>query len=257
MHNFTHSLLGKLRHDFRVVILDRPGSGYSTRPAEASATISAHARIISRFCQELTLGRPLIVGHSLGGAIALALALNHPEQVAGLALLAPVTHRPARVPPPFDGIAIASPLLRRLIAWTLATPLSMANRERALATLFGPEPVARDFADRGGGLLNLRPCSFIGASTDLVATHDELGEMPARYKDLTVPVGILYGTDDRILDPAAHGKGLAARVADADLELIEGGGHMILITSADRAAAFVARMARRAAGSEVAPVQPV
>jgi pimeloyl-ACP methyl ester carboxylesterase len=162
-----------------------------------------------------------------------------------------VTHLPERVPPPFDGIAIASPLLRRFIAWTVATPLSIANRERALATLFGPQPVAHDFAVRGGGLLNLRPCSFIGASADLVATRDELGEMPALYKDLTVPVGILYGTDDRILDPAVQGKGLAAKVAGAGLELIEGGGHMILITSADRAAAFVVRMAQRAAA--VAP----
>jgi pimeloyl-ACP methyl ester carboxylesterase len=256
MHNFTYSLLAKLRHDFRVVILDRPGSGYSTRPANASATISAQARIISGFCKELKLGRPLIVGHSLGGAIALGLALNYPGQVAGLALLAPVTHRPERVPPPFDGLVIASPLLRRLIAWTLATPLSITNRERALATLFGPEPVPHDFAVRGGGLLNLRPCSFIGASTDLMATYEELGEMPARYKDLTVPVGVLYGTDDRILDPARHGKGLAAKVLGADLELIEGGGHMILITSADHAAAFVARMAKRvaAAESELAPL---
>ena len=255
MHNFTHSLLGKLKRDFRVVILDRPGSGYSTRPAEASATISAQALTISRFCQELKLGRPLIVGHSLGGAIALALALNHPEQVAGLALLAPSTHRPQRVPPPFDGMAIASPLLRRLIAWTLATPLSITNRERALTTLFGPQPVAPDFALKGGGLLTLRPRSFIGASADLIAAH-ELGEMPARYKDLTVPVGILYGTGDRILDPGLHGKGLAAKVAGADLELIEGGGHMILITSANRAAAFVARMAQRAAAAEskLAPV---
>jgi pimeloyl-ACP methyl ester carboxylesterase len=253
MHNFTHSLLGKLRQNFRVVILDRPGSGYSTRPAGASATISAQAQILSRFCEALELERPLIVGHSLGGAIALALALNHPEQVAGLALLAPVTHLPERVPPPFDGIAIASPLLRRLIAWTVATPLSIVYRERVLATLFGPEPVAQDFAVRGGGLLSLRPRSFIGASVDLMATQDELGKMPARYKELTVPVGILYGTGDRILDPAVHGKGLAAKVAGADLELIEGGGHMILITSADRAAVFVARMAQRAADTKLAP----
>jgi pimeloyl-ACP methyl ester carboxylesterase len=256
MHNFTHSLLGQLRHDFRVVILDRPGSGYSTLPAQAPATISAQARIISRFCQELKLERPLVVGHSLGGAIALALALNHPEQVAGLALLAPVTHRPERVPPPFDGIEIASPLWRRLIAWTLATPLSIVNRERALAILFGPQPVAPDFAVRGGGLLNLRPSSFIGASAEMMATRDELGEMPARYKNLTMPVGILYGSDDRILDPAAQGKALAAKVAGADLELIKGGGHMIPISSADRASAFIARMAQRAAAAEgkVAPV---
>jgi pimeloyl-ACP methyl ester carboxylesterase len=256
MHNFTYSLLGKLRHDFRVVILDRPGNGYSILPAKAPATISAHARIISRFCQELKLGRPLIVGHSLGGAIALALALNHPEQVSGLALLAPATHRPERVPPIFDGLAIASPLLRRLIAWTLATPLSIANRELVLATLFGPEPVAADFAVRGGGLLNLRPRSFIGASAELMATFDELGKMPARYKDLSVPVGILYGSGDRILDPAAHGKGLATKVEGAELELIEDGGHMIPLTSADRVAAFVVRMAQRAtaAGNKGAPM---
>lgn len=258
MHNFTHSLLGRLKQDFRVVILDRPGSGYSTRPAKAEATISAQATVISRFCRKIGLGRPLIVGHSLGGAIALALALNHPDEVAGLALLAPATHRPDRVPPPFEGLAVSSPLLRRLIAWTVATPLSIANREQVLTTLFGPEPVARDFAIRGGGLLSLRPCSFIGASTDLVATPGELGQMPARYKDLTVPVGILYGAGDRILDPVLHGRGLAAKVAGADLELIEGGGHMIPITSADRAAAFIARTAQRAAvaGSEIAPAAP-
>jgi pimeloyl-ACP methyl ester carboxylesterase len=252
MHNFTHSLVGKLRQDFRVVVLDRPGSGYSTRRAGAAATIRVQARTISRFCQALKLGRPLIVGHSLGGAIALGLALNHPEEVAGLALLAPATHLPERVPPPFDGLAIASPMMRRLIAWTLAIPLSIINRERALATLFGPAPVAPDFAVTGGGLLSLRPASFIGASVDLMSTHEELGEMPSRYKDLTVPVG----AGDRILDPQLHGKGLAAKVAGADLELIEGGGHMILITSADRAAAFVARMAQRAAAAEtkLAPV---
>jgi pimeloyl-ACP methyl ester carboxylesterase len=224
MHNFTHSLLGKLMQDFRVVILDRPGSGYSTRPSEDLATIGAQARLISRFCQKLGLERPLIVAHSLGGAIALALALNHPEQVAGLALLAPVTHQPDRVPPPFDGMEIASPLLRRVIAWTLATPLSIVNRDRALAVLFGPQPVADDFAVRGGALLNLRPKSFISASGDLIAATSELAGMPARYKDLTMPVGILYGTDDRILDPALHGKGLAAKMTGADLETIEGGG---------------------------------
>jgi pimeloyl-ACP methyl ester carboxylesterase len=256
MHNFTHSLLGKLMRDFRVVIVDRPGSGYSTRPTEELAMISAQARVISRFCELLGLERPLIVGHSLGGAIALALALNHPDQVAGLALLAPVTHEPEQVPPPFDGMEIASPLLRRVIAWTLATPLSMINRERALTTLFGPQPVADDFAIRGGALLNLRPKSFIGASGDLMAARSELAEMPRRYRDLTMPVGILYGTDDRILDPALHGKGLAAKLTGADLEMIEGGGHMILITSADQAAAFIARMAQRAAPatSKLAPV---
>jgi len=255
VHNFTHSLLGRLKRDFRVVILDRPGSGYSLPPNEALAPLTAQARIISRFCEALHLERPLVVGHSLGGAIALALALNHPERVGGLALIAPVTHQPEGVPPPFDGLAIKSPLLRRLIAWTLATPSSIANRELALTTLFGPQPVPPDFATKGGGLLNLRPAAFIGASSELMAAEEELAGMPARYNDLTIPIGILYGTDDRILDPALHVQGFVAKVPGADLELIEGGGHMILISSADQAAAFIARIARLVAAAET-PLAP-
>lgn len=247
MRNFTHSLLEPLKSNHRIVMLDRPGSGYSTRSPEASAAIGAQAATISRFAEALGLERPLVVGHSLGGAIALALALNHPEQVSGLALIAPVTRLPEHVPAVFKGLAIGSPLVRRLVAWTLAVPLSMKNRDVALGSLFGPQPVARDFAIKGGGLLFLRPHSFIGASCDLVAPRADLDAMQGRYAGLKIPVGILYGTSDAILDPAAHGQGFLEKLPDTDLELIEGGGHMILISSADRSAKFIARIAQRAA----------
>ena len=102
MHNFTHSLLDRLKRDHRVIILDRPGSGYSSRPQHGSATLASQARTIAHFIDALGLDRPLVVGHSLGGAIALMLALDHPDKVGGLALLAPATHpgksRTAAVP---------------------------------------------------------------------------------------------------------------------------------------------------------------
>lgn len=246
MYNFTHSLFAPLKRDFRVVVLDRPGSGYSTRPAHGGETVADQARIISHFCEKLSLGQPLVAGHSLGGAIALALAVNHPYCVGGLALIAPATEKPDRVPDPFGRLIIRSRLVRRLVAWTLAVPMSIASSARTLAVLFGPQPVPADFGVRGGGLLSLRPVSFVGASTDLVAAQDA-EEPPARHDELTMPVGILFGTADRVLDPALHGKAFAAKLKDAELELIDGGGHMIPVTSADRAAAFIARMARRMA----------
>jgi pimeloyl-ACP methyl ester carboxylesterase len=247
MRHFTHSLLDKLKSDYRVVIVDRPGSGYSTRPPLASAAIAAQARTIARFAEAIGLQRPLVVGHSLGGAIALSLALNFPERVAGLALLAPATHPQPNVPPVFQGLVIRSHLLRRIIAWTLATPLAIRNGPHILETVFGPDPVPADFATKGGGLLSLRPCAFIGASCDLVAAVDRIDDMPARYKNLTLPVGILFGSADRILDPASHGKALAAVLPGADFELVEGGGHMLPFTAADRCAKFIARMAQRVA----------
>jgi len=114
---------------------------------------------------------------------------------------------------------------------------------------FGPDPVAPDYATRGGGLLNLRPRSFINASRDLLAANEDLANMHRRYPELKMPVGVLFGTADRLLDAAQHGATMAAKVSGLDLELIEGGGHMILISAPERSAAFIKRMAQRAATS--------
>src|SRR5262249_39701511 len=147
--NFTHSLTGKLKGEFRLIVLDRPGSGYSVRPAGAPAGIGAQAAIIARFIEALRLEQPLVVGHSLGGAIALALAVNHPRPAGALALIAPLTQPQTTVPEPFRGLVIESPAIRRAIAWTLATPLSIVRRRIVLETLFGPEPVPADSATKG------------------------------------------------------------------------------------------------------------
>jgi pimeloyl-ACP methyl ester carboxylesterase len=256
MRHFAYALLDKLKGDYRLVIVDRPGSGYSTRPPQASAAIFAQARTLAKFAEALRLERPLIVGHSLGGAIALALALNHPEQVGGLALLAPLTHPQDELSPVFRGLSIKSPLMRWIMAWTLAIPLSIRNAAKVLDAVFGPQAVPADFGTKGGALLGLRPGAFITASADLIAVPEDLKGMPGRYKSLTQPVGILFGTGDRILNPQTHGKALAAKLPGADLEMIEGEGHMVLICSAERSAQFIARMAQRVAGAEakLAPV---
>jgi pimeloyl-ACP methyl ester carboxylesterase len=246
---FTHSLLDHLKSNHRVIIIDRPGCGYSTRSPKSSAAVTAQAQTVARFIEALELERPLVAGHSLGGAIALALALNHPELVAGLALIAPLTHAPDEIAPLFRGLAIRSPFVRHFVGWTSAIPISIRNRAFVLDMAFGPEPVAHDYGTRGGGLLNLRPRSFINASRDLMAAKADVREMEERYHRLTIPVGILFGTADRILDATQHGTAMATKVAGLDIELIEGAGHMIVITAADRCAKFITRIAQRVASA--------
>ena len=91
MAHFTYALADRLKDDFRVVLIDRPGSGYSERREGASARLRAQGDVIAKAIAALKLEKPLVVGHSLGGAIALAVALDHPDQVSGLALIAPFT----------------------------------------------------------------------------------------------------------------------------------------------------------------------
>ena len=243
MRVFTHSVLDRLSGEFRVVLMERPGSGESTREPRACARVRSQAETVSAFIRALGLDRPVLVGHSMGGAVALAVALEHPEQVRGLALVAPLANAQEDVPPVFRRLIITSRALRKLTAWTVATPASILARAQVMDTLFGPDAVPRDYATKGGGLLGLRPKSFCAASEDLVALEGELPALVGRYAELRMPVGILYGTGDRVLDHRLHGVEVASMIKGAELELIEG-GHMLPLTAPDRVAEFVRKVAR-------------
>ena len=238
LSHYTYGVAGRLAERHRVIVVDRPGSGYSTRAPETAADLSTQAAALAALIRTLGLGKTFVVGHSLGGAVALTLAQEHPDQVLGLALLAPLTHIREDVPPVFKGLTIESPLKRKLVAWTLAIPASIKNSKATLDMVFGPEAVPKDFATKGGGLLGLRPSAFLSASSDLQALPERLPLVQARYGELRVPVSILYGKDDRILDWKANGQALVDKVPGARLELVEG-GHMLPITQVEGTAAFI------------------
>lgn len=246
LRNFAPAMVGDLARDLRVIRVDRPGSGYSPRSASTSARLRVQAETIAEFIRILKLDRPLIVGHSLGGALALAVALNHSDVVGGLALVAPLTQAQEieDVPEVFKGLVIRSPVMRRAIAWTVATPIGMATAQKSLRDVFAPEPVPPDFGIEGGGLLAMRPDNFYASSADLCDLEGELEGMVGRYPTLTIPVSILYARADNLLDCTLHGERTAGEIPGATIELVEG-GHMLPFTQPERTAAFVRRAAAR------------
>jgi len=242
--NFTYGLVGQLANEFRVVVIDRPGAGYSTRASEDSARLGAQAKQVAEFIRKLGLERPLVVGHSLGGAIALRVGLDFPEAVSGLALVAPLTQLPAQVPEMFRPLDIRSKTWRRVVSWTLGVPIGILRGPGIVKRIFAPEKVPADFAVRGGGLLSLRPWNFYNVSTDLVESGPELPGMVARYGSLRVPVAILYGTSDEVLDYRIHGEGTKEKIPGLKLKLVEG-GHMLPVTAPEVTAEFIREEMRR------------
>jgi pimeloyl-ACP methyl ester carboxylesterase len=243
MGNFTYALLERLTGEFRVILMDRPGSGYSTRAPGATGRLTEQAAIVAQFIRKLGLDRPLLVGHSMGGAIALGVALDHPEAVKGLALIAPLTHVPKHVPAPFRALDIKSNFLRWLLAWTVATPIGIRQGKAILDAIFSPEPAPADFPTRAGGILGLRPRSFYNTSSDMRAVNKDLWKMAGRYSSLQVPVRILYGTSDEVLSPQVHGEALKAKSSMVSLEFVPG-GHMLPVTAPDLTAKFIKGAAR-------------
>ena len=229
LRNFAYLDMERLARSHRVIVIDRPGAGRSVRGADSPANIYAQARMVAQCIEKLGLDKPVLVGHSLGGAISLAVGLNHPQVIRRLALIAPLTHAESAPPGAFGGLVLPSPLVRRLVSWTLAIPLSIINSRKAIAAVFAPESMPKDFPFKGGGLLGLRPHVFYAASSDLVAAPEDLPDMERRYASMTVPVDVLYGRGDRILNVKRQGEALKQKLDRVNLRIIDG-GHMLPVT---------------------------
>ena len=238
MGNFNMALTPLLTADHRVIVIDRPGMGWSSRDEGALANPRAQADTVAALIDALGLERPLVVGHSLGGAIALCLAMHHPERTRGLALLAPLTQPPSGPIEAFKGLAITGRIKLFVTSWLLAIPMSIRTAPQVLDQVFGPEPVPDDYAVKGGALLGLRPASFRNTSRDYLASGRDLRWMAGQYDSLQVPVRILYGEEDRILEADLHGRALVAKHPRIGLEVIAG-GHMLPITRAQDCARFI------------------
>lgn len=239
MRNFSHSLAERLATDHRVILVDRPGWGHSAiegvRPG-----IAEQAAMIAALIERLEIQRPLLVGHSMGGAVSLALGQDRPELVRGLALIAPLSQVVSQVPKVFAGL-VAPPLLRPLIAWLLAVPLGMAKAKETAVAVFAPDPVPADFPTRGGGALALRPKSYLAGSFELEHAPGDMAKLVSRYGEMRLPVAILYGRQDNVLDPERNGTKTAAEIPGAALELIDG-GHMLPVTHAEAVEAWLRKL---------------
>ena len=204
----------------RVLLFDRPGHGASTRPPGGHDP-HLQARLLRAASRRLGAGRPLLLAHSLGGAVALAWALQYGAEIAGLVLLAPVSH-------PWPGgvdwrhhaalAPLLGPVFRRIIA-PVAGP-------RVARRYMGP-PLPEGYFDRAE-LKNLfRPQTFKANSEDILHLKRHVTAMSARYHEINAPMRIIAGDADRTVYPDIHARQLAAQAPNAHLTILSGIGHFL------------------------------
>lgn len=239
LRHFSYALAGRMAQDHRVILIDRPGWGHSTIQGRRPG-IGTQAEMIAEAIARLGIEKPLIVGHSMGGAVALALALRHPELPRGLALIAPFTQPVDNIVDAFRSLLVPA-RLRPLIAWTLSIPIGVRTGPQKTALVFSPDPVPVDFGLRGGGLLALKPASFQSGAFEISVANIEMKTQASRYGEIAVPTAVLYGRGDYLLEPGLHGEKTAAAISGAKLELVDG-GHMLPITAPELTEAWLRRV---------------
>lgn len=227
---------------FDLILADRPGHGYSERPAGGHA-LGVQAGQMAGLLDSLSPDAPaIVVGHSFGGAVALRLALDHPGRVKALVLIAPVSHDWGGGGQAWYNHWASTPVLGPVFSQLV--PLVGPGRSAAGAVCtFHPAPMPEGYTDQSAIGLLFRPPTFRANASDVMALRAELSAQQGRYGELPMPVILFSGAQDTILKPALHAGRLAGQVADFTLVDLPHEGHMPHHGEGEQIAAAIAGLA--------------
>jgi pimeloyl-ACP methyl ester carboxylesterase len=209
----------------RLIAPDRPGLGYSKVPPN-SQELGVQAAFIADILTQSARGPVVAVGHSWGSGVVLRLAIDRPDLVKALVLIAPASHpwKPTFNLP--NRLAIM-PVVGDLLVWTLPALLGPLMLASGIKKGFAPGPVKpEDYADIIGTPLFFRPISFKANARDMEAGSVQMGLQAPAYKNLNLPVSIISGQCDVIVFNSIHAAGLARDIPHASSYRVMHGGHM-------------------------------
>jgi pimeloyl-ACP methyl ester carboxylesterase len=216
----------RLAVNHRVILIDRPGHGWSLPAGEDASTPAAQGRMIEEALQKLDTGPVVLVVHSWAGALGARMALDYPARVAGLVMLAPVAY-------PWPGGVgwynelVTKPVIGPLLAYTVTLPLGFFLTERGAREVFLPQVMPEDFVGGTATPLLLRPREFLANARDLVRLKQAVTEQAPRYGKITVPTVVISGDVDKTVSTNIHSRPFAATVPNAKLIVLPGVGHMV------------------------------
>jgi pimeloyl-ACP methyl ester carboxylesterase len=245
VRDFTFRLIPELARRYRVIAVDRPGSGWSDA-APGGESIHVQARLIREAAAALGARRPLVMGHSYGGAVALAWAVDAPETMAALVTVSAPSHPWTTGLPLFYRLT-ANPLSRWFViplitAWTPDVTVAAG-----LARVFAPQPVPEGYGAHFGPRLSLRAVPLAENARQRAALLGEITAMAPAYPRLALPVEQVHGTADTTVGIDIHARRLHSDVPGAHLVELPGIGHTPQHTAMAEVIAAIDRAAARAA----------
>jgi pimeloyl-ACP methyl ester carboxylesterase len=220
----TSGVADILLRTHRVIIFDRPGFGHSTRPHGQSWTAARQADLIHGALASLGAERPVVVGHSWGAIVALALAERYQGDIAALVLLSGYYFETLRPDVPLVTVA-ALPIIGDVLRYTVSPLLGWLQMPLFKRTMFAPSRVPQRFKTTYSTGMALRPSQIRASTLDGALMLSSVRALRDHYRDLTLPVTIIAGRGDIIVF-ASMAEKLHAALPHSVLHIIEGTGHM-------------------------------
>jgi pimeloyl-ACP methyl ester carboxylesterase len=243
VYDFTLSIAGDLATSYTAVAFDRPGAGFSGRPAQTGGSPQAQAAVLRSAAHELGLERPILLGHSFGAAVALAWALDAQAEVGAVVTICGYV-LPLGGPPPWVVALMRSPAILKGVGRLGRSRLGRPLVDSALRRAFYPGEVPADYA-RITPALALDDARLVHDGQDRRSAEDGLRALAPRYPGLRVPVVILVGDQDRMVPPRTSAR-LHALLPASELVHVADAGHLPQFTQPDAVRAAVDRAAELA-----------
>lgn len=235
-------LLDLAAENYRVIAFDRPGYGYSDRPRTTVWNPEAQARLLHRALQKLGVEQPLVAGHSWGALVAIALALQKPDDISGLLLLSGYYYPTPRIDVPlFSPPAI--PVIGDLVRSTVAPLLGRLAWQTMLHKLFSPAEAPPRFQREYPVWMSLRPSQIRAAAEEIALMIPSVYRLRKRYHELKMPIIIMAGTGDVHVMPHLHSERLHRALPHSELVLVPEVGHMIQQTVPHQVLTAIDRLA--------------
>lgn len=222
--DFTHALADRLASSYRVLVMDRPGMGYSdVLPSDNS--IVEQARVLKKAAGALGAHLPIVVGQSYGGSVALAWAARFPNRVAALVTLAAPSH-PVEVAMPWHYWFNSNPVLSQFSAPLICAFVPESKVKTEIASVFAPQKPPLGYASHIGAGLTLRRAALRTNALHRANLVAELAALEPLYASITTPTEILHGDADSTVSLDLHSVPLARKIAHSNLTILDGIGHM-------------------------------
>jgi pimeloyl-ACP methyl ester carboxylesterase len=223
------SMVDALSKKYRVLCYDRPGYGYTSRPRLKFWTPEAQAALLAQAMQRLDLRDAIILGHSWGTLVAIALALASPEKVRGLVLVSGYFFPTGRLD--FWMMAgPAVPLLGDLFRFTLTPFIARLMLWPLVRKLFSPQPVTDVFKQEFPVGLAMRPISIRASAEESGLIIPAAKRLAERYAELTQPTAVVAGKADWLVE-ARQSSRLKDVLPRAVLREVPDAGHMVTHTA--------------------------
>lgn len=257
LREFTFDLMDRLSENYTVTAFDRPGMGYTDRiagtPVGVFDTVAespkSQAQMLREAATALEITDPIVVGHSFGGIVSYAWALEGLDEDAPVNASAVVSLAGVTMPWPGDlgwyytvnghaiGGAVVIPLISSLV------PTGKINE--SIADTFAPQSPPEGYSEYIGAGLSIRPESMRANVRQVNTLRPYVVEMSARYPELTLPIEIVHGTADLTVPIHVHAEEIIKIVPSATLTRLEGVGHMPQHADPDAVIAAIDRAAQR------------